>query len=133
VNKECGDNGCGESCGECEKGDECSGGLCVPYEEPVDLDIQGQTDDLEEEDKDAGSSDPVAFDVTGDAGGGGSNSCPPGQRLRYGKCVSLGDAGYEDDSSVSGGCGVSPTTPSAPWLLLLLLALAALRRRQIAN
>jgi len=131
ANKECGDDGCGGSCGACGFDKVCSAaGACV-------------YDDQVKDGPDAGSWDPEdpgpGYDDEGDAfsaPGPDSNStllsstgqCPAGMKFMYGKCVPDNQFG-EDDGVPDGGCSAAGRAGPA-WMLLLLLAPALRRRRR---
>ena len=123
--KACGQDGCGGTCGGCQKGFDCMTGQCIEKEPPCVADCTGL--------------------VCGDDGCGGScGACPEGTSCQTGACVEddpdpdLCPEGQtmEDGLCVeitiddlpkggSGGCAVEPTGAPAGGALLLVLALMA--------
>ena len=119
LNRECGDDGCGGSCGACGRNTACNGGgLCVSEDE-----IPGPGEDvfLPGEDTWAGvepRSQGEPWATPGDPA-----ACPEGQGLMYGKCVPVA-VDIDIDGGTKGGCGVGGFAGAHWWILLMVFVLA---------
>lgn len=143
--KECGSDGCGGSCGDCdapkvcsedflcrdpcapqcdgrECGDDGCGGSCGNC--PVDSTCFDGSCRADPGDDAAPGTDTATAEVTP------PTPCPPGHTYYYGQCVPTGG------DRKSGGCNAAPATerPVASWIgillgLLTLLAIFIVRRR----
>jgi hypothetical protein len=135
TNRECGDDGCDGSCGECDPALECSAGLCVEpgsapdSDGPIQLDAWSDDAALQ---KDAPWTEPGEIETEASYIPG--NECPEGKILRYGKCVPKDEAPSGEkpsDGDASGGCSANtaPSPAGAALLLLLVTTLWVNRRR----
>jgi hypothetical protein len=100
--KECGDDGCGESCGTCDGDLVCKANLCLGADEPIPDVIGG-----------------------GDAGDG-NGSCPKDYNYVDGNCIPKLTVGDDKGSGCNAGAG---STTAALLLMLALLTMVAIPRR----
>jgi len=96
-------------------GDDGDGGGGTAFEDPAEDD---QEDDGDDPFASGGSTSTP----------GASGECAEGLKLMYGKCVP--DNSFEAGESYESGCNAAPGSRGAGVLLLVLLALLALARRQ---
>ena len=139
VGRDCGDDGCGGTCGTCDSGDSCVAGACVP---PA-----GDVIEPDAVDSDVPSSDAVGTDTTGTDTTVTPDNPPP---LDTGVDRGTGDNTVSDTSrdnaatdtvpgtdttptkKSGGGCTAGAGAPALPWALLLGLpgVVAFARRRR---
>jgi hypothetical protein len=113
---QCGDDGCGGSCGECSPPEVCNQGQC-------------QSDCAQE--LTPCNSDCV--DLASDPGhcGDCDRACAPGEECRESTCLSSGQDGGNGGGSDTGcGCGASGSLPQGAFLAVLV---TCLRRRRSAR
>ena len=150
--KECGDDGCGGSCGNCTSNQVCDNGKCVQGSGDHDVivadtggDLVGNYDSSQDVTKtdlkgnDSGSdnsikvsdstnsSDIVFFDVSVDNGG---HRCPDGMVYKYGSCYKeqpKKTSGVHE----SGGCSTSglPEKGHFPWIMLFIFVVGLVFRK----
>jgi len=153
--KECGDDACGGTCGECPEGLSCNQGLC---EESCQADclnkecgsngcggqcgscgtdhvcvsagfcVPADEADGYELDPTAGKGDVEDMPGEPDVGGIGSDGCPEGFALWYGSCVPEDQVKGSPghDADKSGGCASTSSNPGPGAPCVLLLALTLL-------
>lgn len=118
--KQCGDDGCGGSCGSCGQNQSCVNFQCVNAP-PMDAGGGGGSDGGGGGGSDSGGGGPFDDAGNGGGGGGGGNNAGP-------------DGGNGDTSNGpwSGGCScdTSSSNGTIPWLALFALAPLLRRRRR---
>jgi len=145
VNKDCGDDGCGGSCGQCNSGYLCVNYHCIDNTPDPDVSIPDDAiqpdaavkQDIEKSDfskdedgttiPDKGGDEPHGMVIDTTLGLADGESCPDGTVYRYGMCMTVQKTDQElTDSPQSGGCsanaGTRPVT-GIGWMLILLLSL----------
>ena len=150
--RECGDDGCGGSCGECKAGEKCTPeGQCVDEDVcvPDCTDRECGDDGCEGSCGDCGDGETCEDGVCemgcvpdcagkacgGDGCGGICGECPGEMTCDGNTCVCPGETVWEEDSltcevpgGTSSGCGAGPGG-GAWWMLLAAAGLLVTRRR----
>jgi len=123
MDKACGDDGCGGSCGPCEEGFVCAKGKCVTDSGGREADGDAETEGDAEATEDSSQDDVGGPETSSEPLPNGE--CEAGMVLMYGKCVPIAD-GLDKNSAASTGCGMGGTSRGQSPLLLLVLLMATL-------
>jgi MYXO-CTERM domain-containing protein len=123
--RQCGDDGCGASCGTCGNGLYCDDAYRCRAGTPPD---PGTVEDIATSDRGTGDA-PANVDSPGTdrATDKDASTCPAGYTQYYGQCIPPAE------SKSGGGCsaGSAPSPAGAFALLTVLAILGAARRRRI--
>ena len=120
--RQCGDDGCGASCGECGNGLYCDNTFRCRAGVPPDPGVES---DIATSDRGTGDSPSAGDSNAADRSVTDATSCPAGYTQYYGQCIP------PKESKSAGGCASyrTPSPATACLLLSLLVVLAIARRR----